>query len=526
MIKTGLAAAIAGLPKRTDRATVQRSMKVSMRDGAELVTDLWLPGALHPSTSLTLVRTPYGRAGMDLIARLLAERGHPVVVQSCRGTFGSSGEFEPFLRERTDGEDTLTWIAQQPWGQRPVSLLGASYFGHTAYSTVKAAPNGISSIAVAVTATDMHANAIYPNNALALESAAFWISGLETQELSWRNRRRLTRKLKRRMPLALTAAEGTTDFALLEAPYSPYRQWVEHADPGDSWWSPFKLSSIRANMPPAVFVAGWYDPFVSAQLEDYEATTNERHRSRLVVGPWTHASVAVAAHLVRESLLLQDGRNPSTATVWDAGMKRWVEMPTWPPVTQAETLTLTANDLLASDPSDETHLSWSVDPTDPPPPAGGRGLNPEFAGRRRQTTRERHRGIRILTSNALPDAVTIAGRCTVLMNTEPTDHAQDWFVRLCDVDKHNVSRNIADGFARSAAGVSTVTLRLSPAAFTFGAGHRVRVQIAGTGYPFHSGASLPEARSLVSAPAAWSTIELPVVAGGWLPTATISRRFR
>lgn len=72
-----------------------------MRAGLELLTDLDEPGGRSLGT--ILIRIPYGRAGSVtlLTARQYASHGYQVVNQSCRGTDGSDGVFEPFSRFRT-----------------------------------------------------------------------------------------------------------------------------------------------------------------------------------------------------------------------------------------------------------------------------------------------------------------------------------------------------------------------------------------------------------------------------------------
>ena len=57
-----------------------------------------------------LIRTPYGRRIIGPLGRLYAERGYQVVIQSCRGTFGSEGEWDPVRNEQADGRATLEWV--------------------------------------------------------------------------------------------------------------------------------------------------------------------------------------------------------------------------------------------------------------------------------------------------------------------------------------------------------------------------------------------------------------------------------
>lgn len=67
-----------------------------MRDGVVLRADRYVPDG-DERAPVVLVRTPYGRKGMwwHLFGRPLAARGYQKVLQSCRGTEGSGGDFAP-----------------------------------------------------------------------------------------------------------------------------------------------------------------------------------------------------------------------------------------------------------------------------------------------------------------------------------------------------------------------------------------------------------------------------------------------
>src|SRR5579859_7397225 len=94
-------------PAQTTDVSVERDIAAKMPDGAILLGDRWFPtSAPAGPPPLVLVRTPYGRKNDGRLARLFAERGYQVFVQSCRGTFGSEGEMVPFRDERDDGVAT------------------------------------------------------------------------------------------------------------------------------------------------------------------------------------------------------------------------------------------------------------------------------------------------------------------------------------------------------------------------------------------------------------------------------------
>src|SRR5438876_6693639 len=81
-------------PAHTQDIVVTRDIKIPMPDGIILLADHYASrnGIKQPTI---LIRSPYGRSGLfgAFSASAYAERGFQVLVQSCRGTAGSEGEF-------------------------------------------------------------------------------------------------------------------------------------------------------------------------------------------------------------------------------------------------------------------------------------------------------------------------------------------------------------------------------------------------------------------------------------------------
>ena len=134
--------------------TVTKAVRVRMRDGVELLTDIYTPVA--KSLGTVLIRTPYGRAGTitAVTARQYASHGYHVVNQSCRGTFGSGGDFDPFSQEIDDGADTVAWLRQQAWFGGRFALCGASYLGYAAWAIMTDPPPELVTAVIAVAAHD------------------------------------------------------------------------------------------------------------------------------------------------------------------------------------------------------------------------------------------------------------------------------------------------------------------------------------------------------------------------------------
>src|SRR5262249_53449721 len=114
-------------------------MHVRMRDGVRLATDVYLGDDSTPRPAV-LVRLPYDKCGRYTVMRQRApwftERGYAFVAQDVRGKFRSGGETVPYVREVTDGYDTIDWIVSQPWCDGSVGMFGDSYYGYTQWAAV------------------------------------------------------------------------------------------------------------------------------------------------------------------------------------------------------------------------------------------------------------------------------------------------------------------------------------------------------------------------------------------------------
>jgi putative CocE/NonD family hydrolase len=135
---TDLATAQSGddvMKKLEAAAVIEQKVMVPMRDGVRLATDIYRPKEAEGPVPTIFLRTPYNfnpyRDG-ELRTRGLKsilegiERGYAYVVQNERGRYFSEGEWDILGPPKTDGYDTLTWIAEQPWSNGKVGTIGCS----------------------------------------------------------------------------------------------------------------------------------------------------------------------------------------------------------------------------------------------------------------------------------------------------------------------------------------------------------------------------------------------------------------
>ena len=117
-----------------NQGKVERSVMIRMRDGVRLSTDLYFPEGAVGKLPVILVRTPYGKNDPNMasvnVAPLFVGRGYVFVAQDMRGRYESEGVYYYLdVSAGSDGYDTLSWLAAQPWSNGKIGTFGCSAHG-------------------------------------------------------------------------------------------------------------------------------------------------------------------------------------------------------------------------------------------------------------------------------------------------------------------------------------------------------------------------------------------------------------
>jgi uncharacterized protein len=527
-----------GLPPAvTHDVVVTRDLPVPMDDGVTLLADHFAPrGVDRPPT--ILVRSPYGRAQLIglVYARVFAERGFQVLIQSCRGTFGSGGVFDPLRNERADGLATIAWMRREPWFSGVLATLGPSYLGFVQWAIAARTPE-LQAMSVQVSSSEMR-SAMHAGGSFWLATALNWIYLVAHQERSLLHALLAPfRVVSRIRAVALRLPLAALDEATLATPAPYLRDWLEHAEPGDPWWTPIDFSAdVERVTAPAHLTGGWYDLFLPQTVADYERLRRAGRAPYLTIGPWAHLSPGLAPASLRDAVawfrahLLGDrgGLREAPVRVFVMGANEWRDLPAWPPPgAVAERWHLAAGGGLSTAPPVASEPDrYRYDPADPTPSVGGSSLSVE-AGPKDNRALEARADVLVYTSAPLPADVTVMGEVGAELYVSSSLEHADFFVRLCDVAPSGVSTNLSDGLLRLAPGAPDagacrrVAIALWPTAHCFRCGHRVRVQVSsgahpryarnlGTGEPLVTGTTLAAAdQTVFHDPARPSAILLP-----------------
>lgn len=297
-------------------------VRVPMRDGVHLATDVYLPrserGQLSDPVPTLLLRTPYGKRYADHgWGRWFARRGYAVVIQDVRGTFGSEGEFALLVNEAEDGADALAWIDAQPWSNGEVGTWGNSYAGFTQLAAATQGPPNLRSMVASQCASQAWRSSIRHGGAFELRwlAWAFWhaaINPASSADPATRHALGLAATATRDVLAQLPLRPGESPLRLVPA----YERWLmrmlREADEEDFWLSPALAPARFAERMPAssvLLVGGWYDSYARSTVELYEALSCQDHLEvKLLMGPWVHGQPSLEGSLAGDIDLGPDAR--------------------------------------------------------------------------------------------------------------------------------------------------------------------------------------------------------------------------
>jgi predicted acyl esterase len=252
---------------------------VAMSDGVRLYTYGVRPkqGVKCP---IVIQRNPYQKnVKVDLKAYLQSQkanlkRGYAYIMQHCRGTGVSEGEWVPYEPERSDGLAFLEWVRTLPWYNGEIFLQGGSYGASVHWSYLDTNPSDVKGAWLTVQEVDRY-NIIYRNGFFKIGLHGGWfIKGYKKKNSA------LTRNKSVRLsdfPLDefsrryWGAAEPTFDNPLAhprrEDPY-----WKSDA-PGSG--AAYRAALLKSTMP-ILLQTGFYDIYTEGIFDMWRETPRKR----------------------------------------------------------------------------------------------------------------------------------------------------------------------------------------------------------------------------------------------------------
>lgn len=276
---------------------------------------------------------------------------------------------------------------------------------------------------------------------------------------------------------------------------------------------------------PALLMAGWYDPFLPTQIEDFQAIQAHAapevvQTARLVIGPWTHANtVTFPDGAVPRSYRLESiapslpwfdqhlkGKSqtayPSPVCIFVMGANIWRNETEWPLDRTEYTAYYLHSDGHANSVMGDGQLNrespkhkepndhFVYDPNEPVPSAGGAMLGPN-AGIQAQNAVEAREDILVYTTPPLKQDLEVTGPVQLTLQVSTTAPNTDFTAKLVDVYPNGDAFNVSEGILRRTYSAkqsndklpTTITIDLWPTSQFFFQGHQIRLEVSSSNYP-------------------------------------------
>ncbi|MGB9310599.1 MAG: CocE/NonD family hydrolase [Candidatus Acidiferrales bacterium] len=519
----------------TYQITVERNVRVKMRDGVTLRADIYRPKA-EGKFPVLLTRTPYDKQWQIEFALKAVPRGYVVIAQDTRGRYESEGDWYTFKYESQDGYDTVEWAAALPYSNGKVGMFGGSYVGATQYLAAIAHPPHLAGICPNVTASNYHDGWTYQGGAFEQWFNQSWTSGLAENTME----RRVD---KSGDPLTGSKLLPLLDYPILGASSSaglaPYfLDWLAHPN-FDDYWKQWSIQDHYAEIQVPVFSEGaWYDIFQGGTLHNYIHLKTEagsdtaRHGQRLLMYIGGHAGGPQQKKVggvefgdkapldLDEATLrwydwLLKGESNGIAEekpvkIFIMGKNEWREEDDWPLARAKSTRYYlhsggaangVAGDgsLSTTAPTAEKSDQYVYDPGDAVPTIGGplccaplpTGIGPED-----QRPAEARSDVLIYSTPAFTKDTEVTGPISLDLYVSTSAVDTDLTGKLVDVWPNGFAQNLTEGILRlryrdsqekpelaNPGETYRITLDLWSTSDVFLAGHKLRLEVSSSNFP-------------------------------------------
>ena len=256
---------------------------IPMPDGTRLAARIWLPrDAVAVPVPALLEFLPYRQR--DLMAQrdatiypYFAARGYACARVDIRGTGNSDGvildEYTP--QEQDDACEVIAWLASQPWCDGGVGMLGLSWSGFNSLQVAARRPPALRAILTMGSTDDRYADDVHYRGGCVLATDMLqWAVSM----LTWNA-----------LP-ADPAIVGETwrDQWVERIEKSPafVEAWMSHQLRDDYWRHGSVCEGYGAIEVPVYAVGGWADGYTDAVLRLLGGLGGPR---KGLIGPWSHA---------------------------------------------------------------------------------------------------------------------------------------------------------------------------------------------------------------------------------------------
>jgi predicted acyl esterase len=497
------------------------SVSIPMRDGVRLAADLFLPGSGRWPT--VLVMTPYGRNTPSTRSyRYFLSRGYAVMIEDLRGRYGSRGVFGPVTQSGPDGNDTIDWIAAQPWSNGRVATAGSSYLGLVQWWAALEDNPHLLAISPMNSGDDEYTDRYYSaGGAVQLGHRLQWLAENENLE---------SRPLPSPGAYLWHLPLRTADRIATGTAVSFWRASLDHPS-YDGYW---KQRSVRRKLDqlnvPVLSLGGWFDAYAESDLDAFSRLALKRKSIETWIGPWGHnpglkfptrdfgpnANIGIRGRQAAwfdawlKKNLSASVHEPPLLHIFVMGPDVWRDEHEWPLARTRYTPLYLTSTGSANSSTGTGVLRWkpvrsapsdgfTYDPKTPVPTVGGAVCcEPKIfpPGPLNQAEVERRPDVLVYTSAPLNDEMEVTGPVRTILYVSTSGNDTDFTAKLVDVQPDGRPLLVTDGIQRLRYRLSLdkpvfvkqdqayqISVDCGVTSHVFFPGHRIRLEVSSSNFP-------------------------------------------
>ena len=506
---------------------------IPLPDGGRLSAHLWLPPGADAAPVPAIVEvSPYRHEDhtrrRDAVRHpYFAEHGYASLRVDIRGSGASSGVLldEYTEQEQEDVCAALEWIATQPWCTGSLGMIGLSWGGFAALQAAARRPAALKAVVALCASADRYGADVKYHGGCVLGCELLpWSSTMLAMSV--------------RPPDPDLVGEGWRELWLdrLEQAVPFAETWLAHQRRDEYWRTGSPSDDYASVQCPVYAVGGWADPYRQAVLDLLASLSGPR---KGLIGPWSHRYPeegtpgpafdfraecvrwwdhwlkGVATSIMDEPML--HAWMPGPAADGESG-GRWVSEEMWPPLRAVAGDYALGDGTLALAPPPERALELSS------PESTGLDAGAWCPWTDADLAADQGRDDDLslaFTSEPLEECVEILGAPALTVEVSAEEPRALLAVRLCDVAPDGSSRLVTRGLLNLThrAGSTDpqplepgrseqIRIPLEAIAYAFPAGHRIRVAVSSSYWPWAWPSPRRAGLTLLTGPA--SRFELPV----------------
>jgi uncharacterized protein len=281
------------VPDHQQGVTVNLQQMVPMRDGIHLAATVWRPAEQSHPLPAVLQLTPYLTDETHDRAVKFARAGYVFVSVDVRGRGDSEGVFRPQYDDGKDGAEVVEWIAQRPWCDGRIVMIGGSYRGMLQWRVLAQHPKHLAAIVPAAPPYPGYDEP--PTKGIFGSYMVQWlayVSGRSHHDTLFKDHNywesHFGRNYQVGAPFASLGELAGSNQAI-------WNEWLKH-HAYDSYWASYNPNpkNYAGTNIPVLTITGYFDgdePGTLRYYREFSSNVSDSERAQLyiLIGPWDHS---------------------------------------------------------------------------------------------------------------------------------------------------------------------------------------------------------------------------------------------